>query len=456
MESESASSNRRFKVKEKNKMKQELLKKIEEKSIVVGVVGLGYVGLPLAVEKAKAGFKTIGFDVQDEKVKLVNEGHNYIGDVVDSDLKELVENKMLTATTDFSFVKDVDFVAICVPTPLDAHQQPDISYVKSSTEAISKYLTKGTMVVLESTTYPGTTEELIKPILEEGSGLKCGEDFYLGFSPERVDPGNLIYKTKNTPKVVGAIGKDATEVIATMYRAVLEGDVYEVSSPAIAEMEKILENTYRNINIGLVNELTMLCNKLGISMWEVVDAAKTKPYGFQAFYPGPGLGGHCIPLDPYYLSWKAREYGFHTSMIESSMMINDQMPEYCVERASKILNRHAKAMNGAKVLVVGVAYKQDIDDYRESPALRVIEVLKREMANVEFYDPWISEYKYKGEKHQGLKEISPEIIASYDLIMITAAHTNVDYDMIQKSAVAIFDTKNVMKNIANRENIEVL
>ena len=384
------------------------------------------------MEKAKAGFKTIGFDVQDEKVKLVNEGHNYIGDVVDSDLKELVENKMLTATTDFSFVKDVDFVAICVPTPLDAHQQPDISYVKSSTEAISKYLTKGTMVVLESTTYPGTTEELIKPILEEGSGLKCGEDFYLGFSPERVDPGNLIYKTKNTPKVVGAIGKDATEVIATMYRAVLEGDVYEVSSPAIAEMEKILENTYRNINIGLVNELTMLCNKLGISMWEVVDAAKTKPYGFQAFYPGPGLGGHCIPLDPYYLSWKAREYGFHTSMIESSMMINDQMPEYCVERASKILNRHAKAMNGAKVLVVGVAYKQDIDDYRESPALRVIEVLKREMANVEFYDPWISEYKYKGEKHQGLKEISPEIIASYDLIMITAAHTNVDYDMIQK------------------------
>ena len=437
-------------------MKQQLLKKIEEKSITVGVVGLGYVGLPLAVEKAKAGFKTIGFDVQDEKVKLVNEGHNYIGDVVDSDLKELVESKMLTATTDFSFVKDVDFVAICVPTPLDTHQQPDISYVKSSTEAISKYLTKGTMVVLESTTYPGTTEELIKPILEEGSGLKCGEDFYLGFSPERVDPGNLIYKTKNTPKVVGAIGKDATEVIATMYRAVLEGDVYEVSSPAIAEMEKILENTYRNINIGLVNELTMLCNKLGISMWEVVDAAKTKPYGFQAFYPGPGLGGHCIPLDPYYLSWKAREYGFHTSMIENSMMINDQMPEYCVERASKILNRHGKAMNGAKVLVVGVAYKQDIDDYRESPALRVIEVLKREMANVEFYDPWISEYKYKGEKYQGLKDITPEVIASYDLVMITAAHTNVDYDMIQKNAVAIFDTKNVMKNIENRENIVVL
>lgn len=437
-------------------MKEQLLKKIAEKNIVVGVVGLGYVGLPLAVEKAKAGFKTIGFDVQAEKVQMVNEGHNYIGDVVDSDLKDLVNGGMLKATTDFSFVKDVDFIAICVPTPLDAHQEPDISYVKSSTESIAKYLTKGTMVVLESTTYPGTTEELIKPILEQGSGLKCGEDFYLGFSPERVDPGNLIYKTKNTPKVVGAIGKDATEVIATMYRAVLEGEVCEVSSPAIAEMEKILENTYRNINIGLVNELTMLCQKMGISMWEVIDAAKTKPYGFQAFYPGPGLGGHCIPLDPYYLSWKAREYGFHTSMIESSMMINDKMPEYCVERASKILNKKKKAMNGSKVLVLGVAYKQDIDDYRESPALRVIEVLKREKAEVDFFDPWVSEYKYKGQKYQGIKEINPEIIASYDLIMITTAHSNVDYDMIQKNADEIFDTKNVMKNIKNRENIEVL
>ena len=437
-------------------MKEKLLKKIADRDLTVGVVGLGYVGLPLAVEKAKAGFKTIGFDVQEKKVELVNQGHNYIGDVVDSDLKNLVESGMLMATTDFSFVKDVDFIAICVPTPLDSHQQPDISYVKSSTEAISQYLTKETMVVLESTTYPGTTEELIKPILEKGSGLKCGEDFYLGFSPERVDPGNLIYKTKNTPKVVGAIGKDATEVIASMYRAVLEGDVYEVSSPAIAEMEKILENTYRNINIGLVNELAMLCNEMGISMWEVIDAAKTKPYGFQAFYPGPGLGGHCIPLDPYYLSWKAREYGFHTSMIESSMMINDKMPEYCVERASKILNRFKKAMNGAKVLVVGVAYKQDIDDYRESPAPRVIEELEKEQADIEYYDPWVSKYVYHGKERESIPEINPEIIASYDLIMITAAHSNVDYEMIQKNAKVIFDTKNVMKNVADRENIEVL
>ena len=437
-------------------MKEALLKKIENREITVGVVGLGYVGLPLAVEKAKAGFKTIGFDVQEGKVNLVNEGHNYIGDVVDSDLKKLVEVGMLSATTDFSFVKDVDFIAICVPTPLDKHQQPDISYVKNSTIEIAKYMTKGTMVVLESTTYPGTTEELIKPLLEEGSDLKCGEDFYLGFSPERVDPGNKQFKTKNTPKVVGAIGKDATETISAMYRAVLEGDVYEVSSPAVAEMEKILENTYRNINIGLVNELAILCDKMGISLWEVIDAAKTKPYGFQAFYPGPGLGGHCIPLDPYYLSWKAREFGFHTSMIESSMMINDKMPEYCVERAMRILNVHKKALNGAKVLVLGVAYKQDIDDYRESPAIPVIDILKENGADVEFFDPYISSFKENGIVMEGIPSIDGDIIAQYDLVMITCGHTNVDYDMIQKNAKAIFDTKNVMQGIANRENIEVL
>jgi len=437
-------------------MKKLLLEKIAKKEIVCGVVGLGYVGLPLAVEKAKAGFKTVGFDVQKSKVDSVNSGHNYIGDVVDSDLEKLVKEGRLSATSDFSFIKDVDFVAICVPTPLDSHQEPDISYVKSSAEAISQYLTKNTMVVLESTTYPGTTEELIKPILEEGSGLKCGEDFYLGFSPERVDPGNLIYKTKNTPKVVGGIGKDATEVIATMYRAVLESDIQEVSSPAVAEMEKILENTYRNINIGLINELGRLCHKMGISVWEVVDAAKTKPYGFQAFYPGPGLGGHCIPLDPYYLTWKAREYGFHTTLIENSMVINDGQPAYCVERAMHILNRHKKAINGARVLVLGVAYKQDIDDYRESPAIRVIEELEKVGANVDFYDPWIPKYKEHGVFREGIEALTPETVAKYDLVMITTAHTNVDYDMVQKNAKAIFDTKNVMKKIENRSNIEVL
>ena len=438
-------------------IKENLLNKIEKKEITVGVVGLGYVGLPLAVEKAKAGFKTIGFDVQDEKVKMVNEGHNYIGDVVDDDLKKIVKQGMLKATSDFSFIKDVDFIAICVPTPLDEHQQPDISYVENSAKEISKYLSKETMVVLESTTYPGTTEELIKPILEKGSGLKCGQDFYLGFSPERVDPGNTVYKTKNTPKVVGAIGKDATEVIAKMYRTVLGADIHEVSSPAVAEMEKILENTYRNINIGLVNELAMLCEKMGISLWEVVDAAKTKPYGFQPFYPGPGLGGHCIPLDPYYLDWKAREYGFHTSLIQASGIINDRMPEYCVERASKILSsKFKKAMNGAKVLVLGVAYKNDIDDYRESPALKVIEELQKEGAEVEFYDPWISKYKYKGEIHEGLEKLDEETVKNADIVIFTAAHSNFDYDMISKNAKVIFDTRNAMKNVKNRDNIELL
>ncbi|MBP2027779.1 UDP-N-acetyl-D-glucosamine dehydrogenase [Acetoanaerobium pronyense] len=437
-------------------MKQKLLSKIHQKDIKVGVVGLGYVGLPLAVEKAKAGFRTIGFDIQKEKVDMVNAGENYIGDVVNEDLKDIVKSKFLSATSDFSFIKDVDFIAICVPTPLDAHQQPDISYVESSAKEISKYLKKGSIVVLESTTYPGTTEDVLKPILEEGSGLECGIDFYLGFSPERVDPGNLIYKTKNTPKVVGAIGEDATEVIGEMYRAVLESEVHLVSSPAVAEMEKILENTYRNVNIGLINELAILCNKMGINIWEVVDAAKSKPYGFQAFYPGPGLGGHCIPLDPYYLSWKAREFGFHTSMIESSMMINDKMPEYCAERASKILNRFKKAMNGSRILILGVAYKQDIDDFRESPAIRVIEELEKEGAEVIYYDPFVSEYNEHGAIKKGEDELTEDLIKNADLVIVTTAHTNVDYSFVQKHAKAIFDTKNAMKHVQERENIELL
>ena len=438
-------------------MDKDLLKeKIQNHELTCGVLGLGYVGLPLAVEKAKAGFKTIGFDVQSAKVDMVNAGKNYIGDVVDKDLAELVNAGKLTATTDFSFVKDVDFIAICVPTPLDAHQQPDISYVKSSAEAIAKHLTKDTIVVLESTTYPGTTEGLLKPILEGGSGLKCGEDFYLGFSPERVDPGNLIYKTKNTPKVVGGIGKDATEVIADVYRHILQSDIHEVSSPAVAEMEKILENTYRNINIGLVNELTMLCHKMGISMWEVVDAAKTKPYGFQAFYPGPGLGGHCIPLDPYYLSWKAREYGFHTSMIEASGMVNDRMPEYTVLRVSEILNRFGKSIKNAKILILGVAYKQDIDDYRESPALNVIEEFDKRGADTSFYDPWVASYKFKGEVHHGEKYLTKELIRNADVVVVTTAHTNVDYNFVQQNAKFVFDTKNAMKNVIVRDNLELL
>ena len=436
--------------------KEQLLEKINNKTAIVGVIGLGYVGLPLAVEKANAGFKTIGFDIQKEKVNLVNEGQNYIGDVVDSELKNLVRDGLLSATSNYSFIKDLDFIAICVPTPLDKYQQPDISYVKSSAIEISKYLKSGTIVVLESTTYPGTTEELLLPILENGSGLKCGQDFFLAFSPERVDPGNLIYKTKNTPKVVGGVGKDSTEIAAAMYRAVLNNDIFEASSPRVAEMEKILENTYRNINIGLANEMAIICHKMGINVWEVIEAAKTKPYGFQAFYPGPGLGGHCIPLDPYYLTWKAREYNHHTQLIETSGIINDSMPYYIVERAGKILNRFKKSLNGSKILILGVAYKQDIDDIRHSPALVIIEELERLGSIVDYYDPYVEEYEFNKNKKQGIKELTEDVIKHSDLVLITTAHTNIDYDFIQKNAKAIFDTKNAMKDIKNRDNIELL
>lgn len=436
--------------------KETLLERINNKSAVVAVIGLGYVGLPLAVEKAKQGYKTIGFDIQKSKVDMVNQGHNYIGDVVDVELKELVNKGLLSATTDFSIVKDADFIAICVPTPLDEYQQPDISYVKNSAIQISKYLKKGSIVVLESTTYPGTTEELLLPILEKGSGLKCGQDFFLAFSPERVDPGNLIYKTKNTPKVVGGVGKDSTEIAAAMYRTVLNSDVFEVSSPKVAEMEKILENTYRNINIALANEMAIICHKMGINVWEVIDAAKTKPYGFQAFYPGPGVGGHCIPLDPYYLAWKTREYSYHTQLIETSGIINDSMPAYVVERASKILNRFKKPLNGSKILILGVAYKQDIDDYRESPAIKVIENFEKEGSIVEYYDPYIQEYKYKGKVKKGKEELTKDLIKEADLVVITTNHSKVDYDFIQQNAKFIFDTKNAMKDVKNRDNIELL
>ncbi len=438
-------------------LKEELLKKINEKTLHVGVVGLGYVGLPLAVEKAMAGYTTIGFDVQDEKVKMVNEGHNYIGDVVDEQLKDVVESGMLKATTNFEDVASLDFIAIAVPTPLDLYQQPDISYVKKSTEDVARHLKRGSIVVLESTTYPGTTEELMKPILEEISGLKCGEDFYLAFSPERVDPGNKQFKTKNTPKVVGGVGDDATEVAAALYENVLDADIFRASSPKVAEMEKILENTYRNVNIGLVNEFAILADKMGINIWEVVDAAKTKPYGFQAFYPGPGVGGHCIPLDPFYLTWKAREYDMHMPMIEASGTINDRMPSYVVDRSMKILSRNfKKALNGAKILILGIAYKNDIDDLRDSPALIVIEEFEKEGAEVEYYDALNPKYKdNNGDFVESIKEINPEIISSYDLVVITTAHSNVDYRMVVDNAKYVFDTRYATRGI-EEDNLELL
>jgi UDP-N-acetyl-D-glucosamine dehydrogenase len=421
------------------------LAKINDKSAVIGVVGLGYVGLPLAVEKAKAGYQVIGFDVQQKRVDMVNDGINYIGDVVDEELAEIVKAGKLKATTDYSYIEEVDAVAICVPTPLDLYQQPDTSYVEASTREISKRLHPGMLVVLESTTYPGTTEEVVKPILEE-TGLKTGEDFYLAFSPERVDPGNKVYNTKNTPKVVGGITPACTRVAAALYRNVLEGEVFEVSSPAVAEMEKILENTFRNINIALANEMAILCNKMGIDVWEVIEAAKTKPYGFMAFYPGPGLGGHCIPIDPYYLTWKAREYKYHTRLIELAGEINNYMPEFVVERTMKILNRYGKAMNGANVLILGVAYKRDIDDMRESPVLDIIRQLEKYGANLTVNDPHIPSFKVDGRTYES-EELTAELLEKADIVLVTTDHTAYDYQLIANKSKVIFDTRNALKDV---------
>jgi len=426
--------------------KMNLIEKLQNKSAKLGVVGLGYVGLPLAVEKAKAGYEVIGFDIQDEKVNMVNEGKNYIGDIIDTELDELVKIGKLKATTDFSFVKDVDTVCIAVPTPLDLYKQPDLSYVVNSTKSVAKYLQPGMLVVLESTTYPGTTEEVIKPILEE-SGLVCGKDFFLAFSPERVDPGNKEFKTKNTPKVVGGCTKDCTEVAAMLYRSVLEGDVMEVSSPAVAEMEKILENTFRNINIALANEMALLCDRMGIDVWEVIDAAKTKPYGFMAFYPGPGLGGHCIPLDPFYLEWKAKEYDYHTKLIETSGIINDYMPEYVVEKTMKLLNSNKKAMNGAKVLLMGIAYKKDIDDMRESPALKVIDHLVENGAEVIYNDPYVPQFKHNGNEYVSVEW--EKVITEADIVLITTDHSCYDYEKIVEKSPLVYDTRNGAKNVKN-------
>ncbi|MBX4261734.1 nucleotide sugar dehydrogenase [Clostridium estertheticum] len=435
-------------------LKDELLLKLKNKTARLGVVGLGYVGLPLAVEKAKVGYEVIGFDVQDKKVQMVNEGRNYIGDIVDEDLKMLVKTGKLKATTDFSFVKDVDTVCIAVPTPLDLYKQPDLSYVVESTKSVAKYLHRGMLVVLESTTYPGTTEEVLKPILEE-SGLKCGVDFFLAFSPERIDPGNKQFNTKNTPKVVGGCTKDCTEVAGMLYRSVLEGDILEVSSPAVAEMEKILENTFRNVNIALANEMAILCKRMNIDIWEVIDAAKTKPYGFMPFYPGPGLGGHCIPLDPFYLEWKAKEFDYHTKLIEASGIINDYMPEFVLENVMKLLNGQKKALNGAKVLLMGAAYKKDIDDMRESPTLKVIEQLEKNGADIIINDPFIPAFTHNGKEYITVNW--EDEIKSADIVIITTDHSSYDYERIVAEATLLYDTRNATKHVKNnREKINKL
>ena len=436
-------------------IKDVLSEKIADRKIVAGVIGLGYVGLPLAVAIAKAGFRTLCFDVKKEKVDSVNKGCSYIGDVAGSDLNILVGKGMLSATTDFRALDKADFVVICVPTPLDARRQPDISYVESSVKSVAEYLRKGMMVVLESTTYPGTTEELVKPILES-TGLKSGKDFYLGFSPERVDPGNAAYNTQNIPKVVGGHGADATELISSMYEAILDDKVFRVSSPAVAEMSKMLENSYRNVNIGLINEFAVFCNEIGIDIWEVIDAAKTKPFGFTPFYPGPGLGGHCIPVDPCYLNYKASAYNFRFSTIEASMEINDNMPGYCVKRIEEMLGRRfGKPLKGSRILILGVAYKPDIDDCRESPAPRIIDSLRAKGADIIFFDPYVSGFFYNGRTYGGERNLTAELMESVDMAVITA-HSKVDYEFVRRHAKAVFDTRNALRNITDRSNIELL
>ncbi|MEG1965777.1 MAG: nucleotide sugar dehydrogenase, partial [Oscillospiraceae bacterium] len=341
-------------------MKEKILERIKNRQSVVGIVGLGYVGLPIAIDKAKAGYMVIGFDVNADKVKMINNSKSYIQDIDNSEIAEVVENNMLIATDDFSQLKKVDIIEICVPTPLDKFKQPDLSYVKLTCETISKNLINGQIIVMKSTTYPGTTVELIKPILEK-SNLQCGKDFFLGFSPERIDPGNKKYKSKDMPQIVGGFDDNSREIISQFYGEIYS-IVFEVSSPSVAEMSKLLENTFRNVNISLVNEMAILCNKMNISIWEVIESAKTKPFGFMPFYPGSGAGGHCIPLDPCYLEWKAKEFDFHTTLIECSSNINDKMSDYCLSRISKILNNNCKSIKNSSILFLGVAYKQDIGD----------------------------------------------------------------------------------------------
>lgn len=427
-------------------MEYECLKrKIEEKTARIGIIGIGYVGLPLAVEIARAGYDVTGFDVQQKKVDWLNNGHNYIGDVVDSDLTALVESGRLRGTTDYAALAQCDCVSICVPTPLDVYQQPDISYVQASAESVAQYAHPGMLVILESTTYPGTTQEIIQPLLEQ-KGLQVGKDIFLAFSPERVDPGNKQYKTKNTPKVVGGVTKECTALAAQLYGSVLAGGICKVSSPKVAEMEKILENTFRNINIALANEMAILCDRMGIPVWEVIDAAKTKPYGYMAFYPGPGLGGHCIPLDPFYLTWKAREYNYHTRLIEIAGEINNGMPEYIVGRVSRILNRQKKPLNGSKVLLLGVAYKPDIDDLRESPVLKILSLLEKEGADVTYNDPFIPSFTHKGKTYTSVP-LDAETLAAADVAVLTTNHSAYDPAFIAAHARAVFDTRGMTRDV---------
>jgi UDP-N-acetyl-D-glucosamine dehydrogenase len=426
-----------------------LREKLRTRRARTGVVGLGYVGLPLAVELGKAGFHTTGIDLDDRKVQAINAGRSYIPDVTTADVAALHAAGKLDATTDFSVVGDLDTINICVPTPLRKTKDPDMSFIVSAVEGIAKYLHSGMLIVLESTTYPGTTDEVVQPMLE-ATGLKAGVDFFLAFSPERVDPGNPTFQTHNVPKVVGGFTPTCAELARELYGSAIE-TIIPVSSTRVAEMVKLLENTFRAVNIGLVNELALMCDRMNIDVWEVVDAAKTKPFGFMAFYPGPGLGGHCIPIDPFYLSWKAKQTGFDPRFIELAGHINAGMPHYVVEKVAEALNTRRKAINGSSILIAGVAYKRDIDDMRESPALDIMGLLIDRGANVDYADPYVPVVHGRewsgGYDVRGI-ELKKGAAAKYDCVVIVTDHKTFDYDAIVSEADVVVDTRNAIKRPA--------
>ncbi len=432
--------------------KQVLLDRIANRSARVGVIGLGYVGLPLVVEFGHAGFLSTGFEVDARKADAINRGESYIPDVPTAQVAELVKADKLQATTDFSALKDQDIIIICVPTPLRKTKDPDVSYILAAAEKIQETLRPGQLVILESTTYPGTTDEVLKPIFD-AKGLKIDEDYFLAFSPERVDPGNEKFNTKNITKVVGGVTADSADVAAAAYGTMVD-KVHRVTSARVAEACKLLENTFRAVNIGLVNELAQLCHTLEIDTWEVIAAAATKPFGFMAFYPGPGIGGHCIPLDPHYLSWKARMHGFEARFISLAEEVNSKMPEHVVELVTNGLNGHRKAVNGSNVLVLGVAYKRDIDDMRESPALAVIEHLQKRGAEVSFHDPYVAEVHLEGNgAHLSGIPLTLEAVANADCVIIVTDHRTVDYKWVVDNAKLVVDTRNATRPLGENEKI---
>jgi UDP-N-acetyl-D-glucosamine dehydrogenase len=429
-------------------IKDELNTVIGQRRAHIGVIGLGYVGLPLVVEFARKGFKATGFEVDNQKTDQINAGQSYIGDITSDSVRELVENRALKATTNFDYLQECDAIIICVPTPLRKTKEPDISYIMAAAEEIEKRLRRGQLIVLESTTYPGTTEEVLLPIFEQ-TGLKLDEDFLLAFSPERVDPGNADYQTHNIPKVVGGVTTASTEVAKHLYSQIV-AEVFSASSARVAEAAKLLENTFRAVNIGMANEMARLCYALNIDTWEVIRAAATKPFGFMPFYPGPGIGGHCIPLDPHYLSWKARQHGFDSRFIGLAEEVNSRMPEHVVQLVSDGLNSKRKAVNGARVLLIGVAYKKDVSDVRESPALSIIERLRAKGAEVSYHDPFVKELRFDesdpsaiGERMESIALTDKELCTT-DCVVIVTNHSQFDYQRLCRLSSLIVDTRNAL------------